>query len=192
MNSLMNKFSALLLATLLLTTACNRGEEDPDGDNDGEVITTIVLKFTEAGTNNTLEFTWEDLDGPGGNAPVIDPIVLANDKTYNLSIELFDKTDPNDIEDITEEIEEEDDEHQFFFQGTAVGNLIRIQYADEDGDGNPVGLKNTVTTISTGSGTFIITLRHELNKNAAGVKDGNIANAGGDTDVEATFQLTVQ
>jgi hypothetical protein len=192
MNSLTNKLSVLFIATLLLATACNRGEEDPDDGLEQETITTIVLKFTETGTNNTLEFTWEDLDGPGGNAPVIDPIVLANDKTYDLAIELFDKTDPNDIEDITEEIEEEDDEHQFFFQGTAVGSRIRIQYADQDGDGNPVGLKNTVTTLSTGTGTFIITLRHELNKNATGVSAGDITNAGGDTDVEATFQLTVQ
>jgi hypothetical protein len=49
-----------------------------------------------------------------------------------------------------------------------------------------------VSTGSPGAGTLRIILRHELNKSAAGVADGNPANAGGDTDLDITFAVTIQ
>jgi hypothetical protein len=42
------------------------------------------------------------------------------------------------------------------------------------------------------SGNLTVILRHDLNKSAEGVAAGNIANAGGDTDVEIVFPITVQ
>ncbi|HBK71516.1 MAG TPA: type 1 periplasmic binding fold superfamily protein, partial [Flavobacteriaceae bacterium] len=35
-------------------------------------------------------------------------------------------------------------------------------------------------------------LRHEPNKSASGVSDGDITNAGGETDIEVIFNITVQ
>ena len=43
-----------------------------------------------------------------------------------------------------------------------------------------------------GSGTITVTLRHEPNKDAAGVSSGDIANAGGETDIEVTFNVEIQ
>ncbi len=65
-------------------------------------------------------------------------------------------------------------------------------YLDNDTKGKPLGLSLHVYTPTAGSGTLIVTLRHQPNKNAAGVDLGDLTNAGGETDVEVTFQVTVQ
>jgi len=74
-----------------------------------------------------------------------------------------------------------------------------------DADGNPVGLSSTLTTGAAGSGTLTVTLRHEPMKSATGVTlrhepmksatgvaDGDITNAGGETDIEIVFPVDVQ
>ena len=93
-------------------------------------------------------------------------------------------------ENIGEEVAEEDDEHQFFFQSTVAG--LTVEYGDNDDNGNPLGLLTTVSTGVAGTGTLTVTLRHEPDKNAAGVSDGSIDNAGGETDIEVTFPIDVQ
>ena len=57
-----------------------------------------------------------------------------------------------------------------------------------DEDGNPVGIETTLTTGNAGSGTLTIILKHEPTK----PNDGTAAGAGGSTDVEVTFPITVQ
>ena len=93
-------------------------------------------------------------------------------------------------ENVTEEIEQEKEEHQFFFQLSA--NNASIDYDDVDADGNPVGLLTSVQTDSTGHNMLTVTLRHEPNKNANGVSNGDITNAGGETDIEVMFHLHVK
>ena len=92
--------------------------------------------------------------------------------------------------DITAEILEEDEDHQFFFKTNIAG--LTVAYSDQDEDGNPVGLQSTATTTGTGNGTVTVILRHEPNKSATGVVNGDITNAGGETDIEVTFNVTVQ
>ncbi|MFT6148889.1 MAG: hypothetical protein ACJAUH_001575, partial [Saprospiraceae bacterium] len=86
--------------------------------------------------------------------------------------------------------EEEAEEHQFFFQTTL--NDLEVIYDDQDADGNPIGLTTTVTTGNSDTGTITIILKHEPNKSAAGVINGDITNAGGETDIEVTFGVDVQ
>ena len=93
-------------------------------------------------------------------------------------------------EDITEEVKEEAEEHQFFFQTSING--LSVVYNDKDADDNPIGLSSTVTTSEAGSGNLTIILRHEPSKNASGVSAGDITNAGGETDIEVTFDVNVQ
>ena len=93
-------------------------------------------------------------------------------------------------EDITEEIAEEDEDHQVFFE---IGiSDVTISYNDMDSMGNPIGLSTTVNTGNAGNGNLKITLRHEPVKDASGVSDGNIANAGGETDIEVEIDVNVQ
>jgi hypothetical protein len=192
-NRLLVMLSVLALSFTFLMSSCK--DDDPEPVNESELITTVIMSFLqvdESGVSlgeDALEFTWTDSDGPGPAAPVIDNIVLAADSYYRLSLTLLDES-KNPAEDITEEIEEEDDEHQFFFIVT--GANLEITYNDEDGDGNPVGLLNNAQTGDAGQGTLRIVLRHEPNKDASGVSDGNLANAGGDTDLDITFPVTIE
>ncbi len=180
----------LFLVFSISFLSCKKNEENPEDSNESELITTVRLKFTEGA--NTRTFTFRDLDGAGGMAPVIDNISLANGRTYTLDIEVLDESDPRDVEDITKEVLEEGDEHQFFFTGSALTNLLTITYNDRDKNNRPIGLKNNATVRATGNGQMTVTLRHEPNKTATGVANGQIANAGGETDIEVTFNVTAQ
>ena len=58
-----------------------------------------------------------------------------------------------------------------------------------DGDGNPLGLATSVVAGgATGSGTLTVTLRHEPKK----PNDGTLTDAGGETDIEVAFPITIQ
>jgi hypothetical protein len=109
---------------------------------------------------------------------------------------------PEDDEEyvIGNEIREEAEEHKLFFTGTAIGAAVTHAYADKEsdyganavGDDLPVGMKNTVTATAAGMGTLIVTLKHQPPVNGTPVKSATSTIADGGTDLEVTFQLTVQ
>src|SRR5690606_16951588 len=134
------------------------------------------------------------------NPPIITPINLKytgeNDQ-YLAVVEVLDTSDPNDVEQITPEIEEEAEMHQFFYIPNAEANeVMNISYdssANTDSSGNPIGIYTiwNVSGLST-QGAITIVLRHSPNKSAAGVANGDITNAGGETDIEVTFPLEIE
>lgn len=181
----------LLLATIialgLFATSCSNDDEPEE--NEEELITTVNYTLTPMGGGTAVTLTFNDQDGDGGDAPTITGGTLAANTTYTGSLELLNESE-SPAEDITEEIEEEDAEHQFFFSTTVNG--LSVTYSDTDGDGNPVGLSTIVTTGGAASGNLTVILRHEPDKAASGVSDGDISNAGGETDIEVTFPIDVQ
>nr|WP_321245065.1 type 1 periplasmic binding fold superfamily protein [uncultured Psychroserpens sp.] len=184
----MKKLKSILAITILAITftACSSDDDSPAPVNQEEVITTLIA--TLSSTSGNITMTYRDLDGDGPDAAVVTvSSALAANATYAGSLDLLNETE-SPAESITAEIEEEDDEHQFFFSSA----LVSSAYADMDGDGNPVGLAFTLTTGDVGTGNLTITLRHEPSKSAEGVSDGNIANAGGETDIAVTFPIVVQ
>ncbi len=189
----MKKINPLLLLgmfSMLFAFACKKDEpEDPIIPNEEEVITTLILTLNPDGPGNPVVLTFEDLDGDGGIAPTISGGVLDTNTTYNGSLELLNELE-NPAQDITEEIEEEAVDHQFFFQPS--DNILSVAYDDMDANGNPIGISTILTTTEAGIGTLTITLRHEPNKEAPGVSTGDITNAGGETDIEVTFNVEVQ
>jgi hypothetical protein len=170
------------------------GDDDdmpPPPINEEEVITTMTVTLVpqSGGTNVTLQT--RDLDGDGPNPPevtVSGPLMTG--EVYDGSVEVLNETE-SPAEDITEEIEEEDDEHQFFY---IVGGALDLAtaYTDADGDGNPIGLAFTATAGVASNGILTVVLRHEPDKDADGVSDGEIANAGGETDISQDFSLEIQ
>lgn len=187
MNSKLNY--AFLFATLLLLAGCN-DDPDPVIENEEELITTVKLTFTEGA--NSFSAQWKDLDGDGANPPVVDDITLAPETSYMVTLELFNETtDP--IDNISAEVSEEGAAHQFFFI-TEGGVDLTTSYDDQDENGRPIGLENTFTTGAASSGTLRVILRHEPNKEGAGVSDGDITNAAGETDVETlpAFNVVIQ
>ena len=69
---------------------------------------------------------------------------------------------------------------------------MTFEYTDADDNGNPIGILTTLTTGEVGSGNLRIVLRYGPNKNADGVFSGDITNAGGETDIEVVFPITIQ
>lgn len=183
-------YSLILFATmLLLFTSCD--SDDPKPVNEEEVITTVRLTFTPTSGGAAIVAAWRDLDGDGGNAPVVDPINLAANTTYGMTVQFLNEQE-SPAEDITTEVAEEAEEHQVFFVSTTTG--VTINYDDADGKNQPIGLKNIMVTSAAATGTLKVILKHEPNKSAAGVANGDVTNAGGDTDVETVpaFEITIQ
>ena len=184
------KKTTILLSFLLCTIVFfNCKKTTPDVVNEEELITTLIYTLTS--TSDTVICKFKDADGDGGNAPVITVSkALSPNILYKGSLELLDESGPTP-ENINTEIEEEDEAHQFFFKNENPLN-ITTTYDDLDGNQKPIGLKTNVQTGNASTGKLKITLRHEPNKNGANVAQGDITNAGGETDIEVEFDLTIQ
>ena len=158
---------------LLFTIACDDVEEhDHHHDHNHGVVTSLILNFTPEGGGDTLSFAWADPEGDGD--PIVDDIVLpdASDHShhdalsYMLDVEVWNEME-DPAEDVTIDIDELAEEHQFFFTGSAVEGpatgangdaIIAHEYADSDADGVPVGLSNSIQTLDWGSGELTVTL----------------------------------
>ncbi|OWY22846.1 type 1 periplasmic binding fold superfamily protein [Sphingobacteriales bacterium UPWRP_1] len=177
-----------LLCVLLATGSCKK--DDPVIPNEEELITSLVYTLTPVTGGAPVVFTFTDADGNGGLPPVIIADTLQANTSYLGTLQLLNESvSPPD--DISAEIAGEAEAHQFFFSVQA-GLNATVAYADFDGNNKPLGLATTLTTGNVSEGALTITLLHEPDKMAAGVADGNIANAGGETDIEVQFTVKVQ
>lgn len=181
------KILTILLVINIIFTACSNDDDLPDAINEDELITTLTVSLIPTGGGSEITMVYNDLDGPEGpNAPVI---TVSNDLTtgvsYNGSILLENRTE-TPAENITEEVEEEDLEHQFFYT-IANGLNVTAAYSNFDSNGNPLGTQFTLTAVGASSGALTFTLRHEPNKPNSGLND-----AGGETDISASFNVSVQ
>lgn len=198
-------FTVCLLAGLVVLNGC---QDDPEPENIPELITKVRLRFTPVGGGTEVVVTASDpdLDGPR-DLEVDGPIALARNTQYTLSIELLNELfGPNEEGyDVGEEVEEEADEHQFFFRWTAgvfssptgTGNILdapggvagAVNYLDEDANGRPLGLRTSWTTIneaSQGAKSFRVVLMHQ-----PGIKSATSTNLDGEDDVDITFVISV-
>ena len=177
-----------LLLISLFAVACN--DDDTVIENEEELITTLILNFEDASnSNNSASFSFTDLDGDGGMDPVTQSIVLNSNTNYTLTVELLNESE-DPAEDIGDEVAEESLEHQLFYQLQGVN--ANISYRDTDSNNQPLGLEMGFETQQAGSGSLIVTLRHEPDKAASGVAEGDITNAGGETDIEVSFPIQIQ
>ena len=182
-----------LIIGISISTLFSSCDKDPVVPNEEELITTLIYTLTPLSTGEKVTLTFKDIDGDGGNAPVITYTgELKTGTTYNGALSLLNEAE-NPAENITEEIEEEDEDHQLVFavSGGADGKLL-ISYDDKDANNQPVGLKTKVTTTGSGTGKLKITLRHLPDKSASGVSSGDITNAGGETDIEVNFDVVIK
>ena len=180
------KFLSMLALTGVLFTSCSDDDDTPEEVNEEEIITTLTVTLVPQGGGDTVTLQTQDLDGDGPNAPTVTVSgPLAGNTTYGGTIAVLNETE-TPAENITEEVAEEDDEHQFFFQTT--GSINGVTYGDFDGNGNPLGITFALETSTAGAASITVTLRHEPKK----PNDGTLADAGGETDIAATFNLTVQ
>ncbi|NNF04344.1 MAG: type 1 periplasmic binding fold superfamily protein [Rhodothermales bacterium] len=183
-NNMHSRLHALLLIAILGFTAaaCDSAEPDDDGAGEEELITRIVLTLTSG--DDTYMFEASDPDGDGTDFQ-IGTLSLPADAVYSGTVEVYD--DVND-ENLTDEIREEDDEHQFFFEtGGADASRLAVTVDDTDENGLPVGLEYTLTVSAgePGEATLRVILSHYDDE----PKDG--VNRSDETDVDVTFPVSI-
>ena len=194
------KLNYLLYAvlTLFIFTACEEDEAAPEEENEVEFFTDVKLVFTPSGGGAAVEAAAQDPDGAGvQELQVLGTINLAANTEYTLTM-VIENCLESPCELMNEEIEEEDDEHQFFFAFTndvftspaGNGNIDSasdpLNYNDADGNGNSLGLNTSWTTGSASNGTFTVQLQHQPD-----VKTATSGATDGDTDFALTFNLNI-
>jgi hypothetical protein len=173
-----------LISLILISIGCKRDKDDPTDPidiNEEELITSVVLHFNDTESGVQFSSGWRDLDGPGGNSPVIDSIILETNSIYDVTLQFLDES-KNPSTDITEEIKNEDQEHLLCFETS--NSLVAIERTDSDGQFE-VGLLSKWISEKTGDGSISVSLKHQPN-----VKDGTCNP--GETDVEVEFPLIVE
>ncbi|WP_296637362.1 type 1 periplasmic binding fold superfamily protein [Polaribacter sp.] len=178
--------AVLFISTLVFAACSDDHDDDHDHGSDEELITTVIYTLTD-GTNPDVVLTWEDTDGDTGNDPTftVSGGPLTAKTTYTGTIQLLNETELP-AEDITVEVRAEGDEHEFFYIPNSVN--LNVTKEDEDSNGNSLGIETTVTTFAASTGTLTVILKHEPTK----PNDDKVAVAGGSTDIEVTFDITVQ
>jgi hypothetical protein len=187
--------SGVLILTLSILSSCKKDDGNvakPANPNETELITTVKLIISPA-ANSSVKFyaSYRDLDGDGGNAPVIDTLRFDANTEYNVQILVLDET-KNPVDTISKEIEEEKDAHQFFYSKVGTYNLTTT-YLDFDDNDVPVGLNiklNTTTGFSEKTNKFQVVLKHQ-----PGIKPttGSTGDASlGETDIEVYFPILIQ
>jgi hypothetical protein len=186
----MNKISIIRLiftiTVLISLIAC--GDNDPIIPNEEELITTVNYTLTPDGGGDDVVLSWIDIDGDGsGN--IVGGILKAN-STYTGTISLLNESE-TPSENITLEVEEEAEDHQFFFEVESNLNAT-IDYDDSDANNNPIGIITKLSTGDASIGSIDLILRHQPDKSAANVKAGDKTNAGGSTDIEISLSVVIQ
>lgn len=172
-------------ASTLFLGGCDRSDNAVEPD-EGELITTVTMRFTEQGVTNpqSQTVTVRDLDGDGGQPPVTTgSISLRAGRTYTLNVAQVLDESKSPAENVLEEIEEEADEHLFVYTPSPA-SLLTYTYGDRDRNNRPIGITGTVVAGTAGTGTLNVRLRHQ-----PGTKDGTPTP--GSDDVNITFPVTV-
>ena len=182
------KLSCLAIVAILAITSCSKDKvAEPVLEN--EVITTVITTLANASGNVVLTSKDADGDGPGAPALTQTGTIVAG-RVYAGSVKFLNEL-VTPVEDVTLEVQTLGLEHQVFYQANAtVGTFL---YQDQDSAGKPIGLsfRYTAAVANATPQNLTVTLRHELNKSAAGVSAGNIANAAGSTDAEVTYRVVI-
>ena len=176
------KFLTISIFAIALFASCS-DDDVPEPVNEEEVITTLTVTLDSGSGSVVMQYQDLDGDGPDAGTVTVSGPLSAN-TSYDGSIVLLNETE-DPAENITEEIEEEDLDHQFFYT-VGSGLDVTTEYTSFDSAGNELGLTFLLNTAGVSSGGLTFTLRHEPNKPNTGLAD-----AGGETDIEVTFDVAV-
>lgn len=168
-------------------------DEDHHGPGEEELITTLKITLTPSGGGDSVEASFRDLDGEGGNPPEIDDITVTKGTTYNGMVEVLNETE-TPAEDITEEVKEEAEAHQFFFKpsGGIAGAVVMYRdkesdYGTNTGADHPVGVLFSIEIPAAATnGKLQVILSHF----DEGPKDG--VTLSDETDIDVTFDVIVE
>jgi len=176
----------VLMATVLITSC----KKDKPEENEEEVITTMRLTFVPVGAGTTVTYQFDDSDGPGGAAPTQQEIVLAPSKTYNVTVQLLNKTE-TPVEDVTLEVLGEKEAHRIYYEPTG-GSNITVSGLDNDANGVPLGVTSVWATGAVATGKVKVTLRHFGATPPNKAIGDPVSSSKSSTDIEVEFNTKVQ
>ena len=105
---------------------------------------------------------------------------LAQDDDYGFDLD--------DTEDITEEVREEAEEHQVFYEFSGVDVSYTSGQGDTlDSENNPLYINSLWSASASGSGTVTVYLIHEPVSKTSTDRNG----FGGETDVQVDFPIVI-
>jgi len=190
-----------IAAGSLIFSACS--SDDPQKEDVPELITKVTLTFTPTGGGDAVVVSATDPDGTGVQSlETSGPITLTKGVPYTLELALINElAKPTDPEyDITAEVEEEGNEHMFFYSWTnnvfadptGNGNVDNrnddIRYEDKDVNGLPIGLHTAWTSAAAAAtGKFQVLLKHQ-----PGLKSATSTSADGEDDLNITFDIEIK
>lgn len=207
MNRFTNVLTLLLVAGVCVFLTGCKGDNDPQPENVPELITKVTLVFSTPGGTPVI-VTATDPDGEGVQDIRVDGgIVLKKGLDYTLDLQLINGLyNPGEEGyDISGEVLDEGDEHQFFFRWsegvfsspTGTGNIKddastpvgTVTYADQDKNGRGIGLSTSWTTAANTSfgKSFRVMLKHQPD-----IKTGNSTSLDGETDLDISFTINVE
>ena len=167
-------------------------DEDHHGPGEEELITTLAITLTPSSGGAPNTFRFRDLDGEGGNVPVVDVIIVDAGTNYDGSVQVLNEAE-SPHENITEEVEEEAEAHQFFYQTLDGFSAASVTYADKESDyvtnsgaDHPVGIAFTLSVPDNAQNGL---LRVILSHFDDAPKDG--VNQSDETDIDVIFQVQV-
>ena len=171
----------------------NGQDDDDHGPGEEELITTLKITLTPSGGGAPLTVQFQDLDGEGGNAPVVDRIVVDAGTVYKGSVQVLNETE-SPPENITEEVEEESEAHQFFYDTLGGFSPAIVNYSDMESDyvtntgaDHPVGIEFELSVPENAANGQ---LRVRLSHYDDAPKDG--LNPSDETDIDVTFNVEVR
>ena len=180
----------LVAASIAIFSSCKKDVTNPNPDEQ-ELITTVKLTLT---TPDSSSKTYVYKIQNGFNSTTqgtvqIDTLRLAANTIYNSSVEILnEKASP--VENTTEQIISEQTEHLFLYISTPASGNGSVSFTDgnKDSAGKPFNLTGKLTAAAAGTGSLRFYLVHQpTNKEAT-----NRSDAGGESDVDATFPVVIQ
>ena len=198
--------TALIPVFLLLVLAgCDSNDPGEGGAGEEEVISNVTLTFDDPATQAADDVVAEAVLNENDIVQTIGTIALTAGTTYDVSVDLQDRFNG---EDITAEVAEEDDVHRFFYRvedasdgtGSPLADVIVVRNFDTDGNGDPLGLTFVAEAQSATSGQvfFRLKLRHyeddaqlPADKRSDTIEADEVPGVV-ETDIDLFFPLTVQ
>src|SRR5699024_11119738 len=158
----MKKPIYFLILTLsgLVFNACLSDDDIPKQVNETEVITDVVLDFKSDDQDTSYVYVDRKYRAKDYEAPIIR---LDKDKTYDVAVHFYDRSNPDDIEDVTEEVIEEKDAHfvEYEFYNSTI-DLTRTDNAETTDDNDvPIGIFTTWKTEDASEGSVRVHLVHQ-------------------------------
>ena len=200
--------AALLCFAAALAVACADDETSPTGPTDPtgptgptgpagpgeeELITTIAITLTPVGAGTPVSARFQDSDGEGGNPPVVTDLTVAKNTTYDGRIQVLNESVTPAV-DITKEVKEEAENHQFFYEPSGgIADAIvtytdrESDYGDNIGVDHPVGVTFSIAILQPApAGKLRVILSHFDER----PKDGQTPSD--ETDIDVTFDVIVE